>query len=263
MTKQDAKNKLEALLARAKPLVSSPSGSQEFRKWYRDTEIAIERIFGEQTRHSKDFTDVEYSLTFYTNSTPESKFTEAYRQGVCTAISIIESFIDEVEEYWSENEENIDFEVRAVESIVKLIDRFHQIARQLQSRHAGRPTIEIDDEYDVQDLFHGLLKIYFDDVRPEEYTPSYAGSSSRVDFLLKQEKIIIEIKKTRKNLKAKEIGEQLIIDSQRYQSHPDCGQLICFVYDPEGRVANPRGIENDLTKDMNGVPVAVYITPKQ
>ena len=28
----------------------------------------------------------------------------------------------------------------------------------------------------------------FDDIRPEEYTPSYAGGSSRIDFLLKDEK---------------------------------------------------------------------------
>ena len=108
-----------------------------------------------------------------------------------------------------------------------------------------------------------MLKIFFDDLRAEEYTPSYAGSASRVDFLLKQEQIVIEIKKTRKNLGAKEVGEQLIVDSQRYQSHPNCGQLICFVYDPEGRIANPRGIENDLTQEINGVPVSVFITPAQ
>ncbi|MAP22159.1 MAG: hypothetical protein CL582_14605 [Alteromonadaceae bacterium] len=144
-----------------------------------------------------------------------------------------------------------------------IISRFHQVARQLRARYSDRATIEIEDEYDVQDLFHGLLKIFFDDLRAEEYTPSYAGSASRVDFLLKQEQIVIEIKKTRKNLGAKEVGEQLIVDSQRYQSHPNCGQLICFVYDPEGRIANPRGIENDLTQEINGVPVSVFITPAQ
>lgn len=84
-----------------------------------------------------------------------------------------------------------------------------------------------------------------------------------MDFLLKQEQIIIEIKKTRKGLGGKQVGEQLIVDSQRYQSHPDCNQLICFVYDPEGRIANPRGIENDLTQEINGVPVVVFITPDQ
>ena len=74
--------------------------------------------------------------------------------------------------------------------------------------------------------------------------------------------MIIEIKKARKGLGAKEIGEQLLIDAQRYQAHPDCNQLVCFVYDPEGRIANPRGLENDLRKEVSGVPVLVFITPE-
>lgn len=264
MNKDEAKSRLEALKERAQPLLNMSSGSQEFKKWHRDTEVAIERIFGEGTRHSQDFEDISYSLGFFTNLTPDSEFEAAYRRGVSTAITVIESFIDEIEEYWLEEVAGTQIvEVGAVEKIKLIISRFHQVARQLRARYSDRPTIEIEDEYDVQDLFHGLLKLYFDDVRAEEYTPSYAGSASRVDFLLKQEQIVIEIKKTRKNLGAKEVGEQLIIDSQRYQSHPNCGQLICFVYDPEGRVANPRGIENDLTKEINGVPVAVFITPEQ
>lgn len=264
MKKNDAKNRLETLKDRAKPLVNMPSGSQDFKKWHRDTEVAIERIFGEDTRHSRDFESVSYTLSIFTTGTPDYEFEAAYRRGVNTAITVIESFIDEIEEYWQDEEmDSQPVEVRAVEKINLIISRFHQIASQLRARHLGRPTLEIEDEYDVQDLFHALLRLYFDDVRVEEYSPSYAGSASRLDFLLKQEQIVIEIKKTRKNLGAKEIGEQLIIDSQRYQSHPNCGQLICFVYDPEGRVANPRGIENDLTKEVNGIPVSVLITPVQ
>jgi len=264
LNKNEAKVKLESLKERAQPLLNMSSRSQDFKKWHRDTEVAIERIFGEGTRHSQDFEDISYSLSFFTTGTSDSEFKAAYRRGVSTAITVIESFIDEIEEYWKEeNNEAQAVELGTVEKIKLIISRFHQVARQLRARYSDRPTIEIEDEYDVQDLFHGLLKLYFDDVRAEEYTPSYAGSASRVDFLLKQEQIVIEIKKTRKNLGAKEVGEQLIIDSQRYQSHPNCGQLICFVYDPEGRVANPRGIENDLTKEINGVPVAVFITPMQ
>ena len=54
-----------------------------------------------------------------------------------------------------------------------------------------------------------------------------------------------------------------MIDTLRYQSHPDCNLLICFVYDPEGLVANPRGLENDLSKKINDVPVLVFITPER
>jgi hypothetical protein len=142
-----------------------------------------------------------------------------------------------------------------------LCGRFHLVARQLRSRHADRPTLDIQDEYDVQDLVHSLLCLYFDDIRPEEWCPSYAGQSSRMDFLLKQEQIVVEIKKTRAGLGARELGRQLIEDIARYETHPDCDVLLCFVYDPDGRISNPRGIENDLRRAEGALRVEVFIRP--
>lgn len=148
------------------------------------------------------------------------------------------------------------------EFVINLINSFHRVACQLQNRYNKRGTLTIQDEYDVQDLLHAMLRIDFDDVRPEEYTPSYAGSSTRIDFLLKKEKIMIEVKKTRKGLADKEIGDQLILDSQHYKVHPDCKRLICFVYDPENRIQNPRGLESDLnTLSTENLIVEVYIRP--
>lgn len=152
--------------------------------------------------------------------------------------------------------------VNGPSKIHNLIERFHIVATQLKNRHAKRNTIDIQDEYDVQDLLNALLKIDFDDVRLEEYTPSYAGSSTRVDFLLKNEKIIVEVKKTRKGLNDREVGNQLILDSQHYKAHPDCKHLVCFVYDPENRIKNPRGLENDLNKQTSeDLIVEVFIRP--
>ena len=82
-----------------------------------------------------------------------------------------------------------------------------------------------------------------------------------MDFLLKGERIVVEIKKSRSGLGAKEVGTQLIEDIERYKTHPDCTLLVCFVYDPEGLVANPRGIENDLNRDGDPFPVRVLIRP--
>jgi hypothetical protein len=142
-----------------------------------------------------------------------------------------------------------------------LFDRFHIVVKQLRSRYKGRATLDIEDEYDVQDLLHALLRLYFDDVRAEEWTPSYAGGSSRMDFLLKKECIVIEVKKTRKELSDKELGKQLIEDKEKYKAHPDCKKLICFAYDPENRIANPKGIENDLNKQTENFEVTVIIKP--
>jgi hypothetical protein len=148
-----------------------------------------------------------------------------------------------------------------IHEIQILCDKFHIIANQLRHRYDKRPTLEITDEYDVQDLMHSLLLINFDDVRPEEWTPSYAGGSSIMDFLLKKEKIVIEVKKIRKGLGAKELSDQLIIDIDRYKNHPDCKMLICFVYDLESKIANPRGIERDIEEGHFDLPVKVLIRP--
>ena len=126
----------------------------------------------------------------------------------------------------------------------------HKTVKNIKERKAF--TVSIADSKHVNEAD------YFEDIRPEEWVPSYAGKASRVDFLLKNEKVIIEVKKTRDHLEDKEIGDQLIIDIERYQAHPDCDRLICFVYDPEGRIGNPVGLKNDLENRHNGF-LNIYI----
>lgn len=151
----------------------------------------------------------------------------------------------------------------SIEKILNILNRFHLVTKQLKDRHDSRDTLIISDEYDVQDLIHSLLRLYFDDIRAEEWTPSYAGSCSRQDFLLKKEKIVIEIKKTRKGLADKKVGEELIIDIDKYKSHSDCKTLICFVYDPDSLISNPKGLENDLTKQSDGLNIITLINQQQ
>jgi hypothetical protein len=143
----------------------------------------------------------------------------------------------------------------------RILHRFHNVARQLLHRHDDRDAIVINDEYDVQDLLHGLLRGLFDDVRAEEYTPSYAGSSSRVDFLIKEEKAVVETKMTNVKLRDKQVGEQLIIDISRYQAHPDCQYMLCLVYDPGGFLKNPAGLVADLTRRHGELDVTVIVSP--
>ncbi len=111
-------------------------------------------------------------------------------------------------------------------------------------------------------MLHALLKLFYEDIRPEEWTPSYAGGASRMDFLLKNEQIVIEVKKTRTRLSSNKVGEELIIDIEKYSAHPNCKTLFCFVYDPEGILSNPSAIENDLSKKHNELNVCVVIEPK-
>lgn len=76
-----------------------------FGKWRRDTEIAITNTFGETTRHSEDFKNIRYSLFMFSSSTPDSAFHQAYVSGLENADSILRSMIDEIEEYWEDEDQ--------------------------------------------------------------------------------------------------------------------------------------------------------------
>jgi hypothetical protein len=141
--------------------------------------------------------------------------------------------------------------------------RFHRVAQTLRHRHSSRETLIIKDEYDVQDLLHSLLHLHFSDIRSEDYSPSYAGGNSRVDFVLKDEKIIVEVKMTNNSLKDKEVGSQLLIDIGRYRGHPDCRVLVVFVYDKEDYIRNKRGMITDLERlSTSDLKVEVFIEPQ-
>ena len=48
----------------------------------------------------------------------------------------------------------------------------------LTHRRKNVQPLSFGNEYDVQDLLHALLRPWINDIRPEEFTPSYAGSST-------------------------------------------------------------------------------------
>lgn len=149
-----------------------------------------------------------------------------------------------------------------LEKLANLFAKFHRIAQTLRNRHENRQTLIIQDEYDVQDLLRALLKEHFNDVRDEDYVPSYAGSNSRVDFVLKNEKVVIEVKMTNERLKDKEVGSQLLIDIGRYKNHPDCKVLVLFIYDKGDFIQNKPGLIRDLNiMTSNEIHIRTFINP--
>ena len=123
----------------------------------------------------------------------------------------------------------------------------------LTYRRKGAQPLSFKSEYDIQDLLHSLLRPWVADIRPEEFTPSYAGSSTRMDFLLPRHSLVLELKYIRDRSHAKTVGSELIIDIEHYRKHPQCEALWCVIYDPENLIPNKEGLIQDLSGDKGTV----------
>jgi|GEM_PF-1638753 ParB-like chromosome segregation protein Spo0J len=153
----------------------------------------------------------------------------------------------------------------AVDIVEHILVHFDAVAEQLQSRHDNRETLSIGDEYDVQDLLHALLSLFFDDVAGEEWAPSGGGSSSRMDFLLLDNGTVIEVKTTltrkgdakkiRTNLE-KELNDDLI----KYSRYPNCKRIYFFVYDPERKVKKHTTFERAVASSkLQGIDIKAIV----
>ncbi len=149
--------------------------------------------------------------------------------------------------------------IDAVEAVLSLGDRLRYVERELGRRHDKRPTLTISDEYDVQDLLRAVLSIFFEDVREESWTPSYAGGASRIDFLIPAFELAIEVKKARSTMTAKSLADELIVDRDRYKTEQRAKHLICLVFDYDGILAGPRGLEADLAREASVEGLAVKV----
>jgi predicted nucleotide-binding protein len=104
LSKNEATTRLTKQVGSIESLRNEVLYSPHFKKWLRDTQVAIEHIFGSDSRHVKDFNGIHYSLGMYTDATPESRFQEAYVNGLDNARAILQSMIDEISEYWEDDE---------------------------------------------------------------------------------------------------------------------------------------------------------------
>jgi hypothetical protein len=163
--------------------------SGKFEEWEHSVRSAFRRLYGDRCEHLKAFDDISYNPVLFTDTTPDSVFKDEFLGGIKSAQGIVRSAIHEFTDYEiAELASSPDPASTPPNSgnatlsdplqLVRLIcERFYLVATQLRIRHQDRPTLEIHDEYDVQDLMHGLLHLYFDDIRPEEWCPSMPGNA--------------------------------------------------------------------------------------
>ena len=163
----------------------------------------------------------------------------------------------------SQTDNNKDIEGKKPSSVEELLQTLirglPRAMHPLAHRRKGAKSLSFDSEYDIQDLLHSQLRPWVSDIRPEEFTPSYAGSSTRMDFLLPAYKLVLEIKRIRDKVHASKVGDELIIDIEHYRCHSDCDHLWCVIYDPQLLIQNPKGLVTDLEGTRNTSDGAVQV----
>ncbi len=136
--------------------------------------------------------------------------------------------------------------------IESIFNNFNDFIRHSSKRYNNRDAFFIiNDEYDIQDILHSIFKLFYKDIEKEFVIPKFAGSSTRIDFILKNEQIGIEVKMTREGLKDKQLCEQLLLDIDRYFTLQTLKVLYCFIYDPDKRIGEPYLVKRDLEKKSN------------
>jgi hypothetical protein len=149
---------------------------------------------------------------------------------------------------------------KAVEDVLtRLVRGLPRAMYPLIKRRKGATSLSFRSEYDLQDLLHALLRPWVADIRPEEFTPSYAGSSTRMDFLLPAHSLVIELKLVRDHAHARQIGKELTIDIGHYTAHPGCKHLWCIIYDPDRFIQNVAGLVSDLEGERRSPKGSVLV----
>lgn len=99
LTKSHARERIKGALDQIPELRLLTSSAEEFTKWKRSTRVAIEYAFGADSRQVKEFRSISYTPWILESEL----FKGAYESGLTAAKALLESMLDEIEEYWPDD----------------------------------------------------------------------------------------------------------------------------------------------------------------
>ncbi len=247
-----AATRLEQAIAQIPRIKLLDPTSVEFQKWASDTLTDIGYIFGNTSRHyeifsaeSRHFRDERSMPTLRRYFAERLDSWRDRLQAMLQEVEVKDHCGDSV----------------ALDHLIlirQMLARFHPVAQQLRRRHDHRETLSVEDHYDVRDLLHTLLRLHFDDIADEVADPKCTESPSRLPFALHAAGVVVVVKKTGPVFGTKEAEDQLRKDLEFYRK--GFRRLICFIYDPDGYIRNPRAFMKGWSREGE-YSVEVHISP--
>lgn len=124
-------------------------------------------------------------------------------------------------------------DLTSIEVVRQVLNNFSEAIKKIKTRRRGKDVFEFKDEYDVQDVLYVMLKPIFPKLKEEDPVPKVGSNSTRIDLILRDQKILIEVKMIKESDKDEsKFIKQLKEDIQSYYSSEWMDHLFCFVYDP-------------------------------
>src|SRR5512135_1681878 len=102
MEQAEAKQKIQRQLEALRQLRVADASDGEFKRWRRNTELAIEYVFGKDTRHLKDLTSIRWTPMMYSAVNPDPAWGNAFLSARDRAEGVLQSMLEEIEEYWGQ-----------------------------------------------------------------------------------------------------------------------------------------------------------------
>jgi Protein of unknown function (Hypoth_ymh) len=72
--------------------------SNELRAWRERARLAVSAVYGEGSDQLKRFDKIRWNLSMWSNSTPQSAFTEAERNGLLRSVELLQAVLEDLEE---------------------------------------------------------------------------------------------------------------------------------------------------------------------
>jgi ParB/RepB/Spo0J family partition protein len=112
-----------------------------------------------------------------------------------------------------------------------------------------RTSTKFNNERELQHFIYSVLRCLFCSTEFEDPTKKICGSGNRLDFVIRDHCIIIEIKYVRDEVHAKKIRDELLIDYPLYQKSEYGKTIINYIYDPNDYITNQDLFRKEL-KDL-------------
>lgn len=145
-----------------------------------------------------------------------------------------------------ENEAGDHMPAQGSAAVITALEEFDACVRYLNTRRSAGAVIDIQTEADVQDVIYLLLRPWIVDLTYESPADKSANRYAIKDFSSARGRFVIDAKYIRDKEHGRLISKELHDDIEMYRHHPNCDDLVFFIYDPDALIPDKRALREAI-----------------